>query len=566
MLRRQAILRNTFHRFHHFIQFGAVADQGSRARIAAAIYEYLLDQPGSEQRIADLTRGDNAFGQAIINIVSNQAMRELCMQDAAQGYTKSKAATQDPLLAEDITKAILDFINTAQRSIQKTESPFAVEQSLLAAFESLEPENFRDTWEGLAPFIQETYERQELDTTFYTREFRKSLLPLQSSKRRGRASRASPRFIGVKEHFTERWAALVAKKQRAWEQECIGTHRKQCCKTLYQRIETYRNIEALFNPFPGEPRRLWDLSAGQGQQVNFSVLHSYAKLLERDSLIQELANNLGRQETEELVTETVLDSLESDNLVEQASKADLIGVHESDDLSSILPFEAALLADETAQWLFYQKFAEKKLQTFEYRGMVVSPSAALPKTPRIRTRKRQETRKGPCILCIDTSGSMRGVPEIVAKTLCFALLKLALRETRACYLISFSTGISSTGMSSLHIAETLLLTDIKKSLDRLSAFLSTSFYGGTNAGPALQEALNLLETQEFRKADVLMVSDFIMPLPDESTLTRIKAAQEQQTRFHSLLIGDRGNKSVNHALVRFFDHQWVYEADIPELP
>ncbi|MDR1031116.1 MAG: VWA domain-containing protein [Treponema sp.] len=551
-----------FHRFHHFIQFGAVADQGARARIAAAIYAYLLDQPGSEQGLADLANGDTGtFGPAIISIVSKHGMRELCMQDAAQGYSSRKA--QDPVLAEDITKAILDFITTAQRSIQKTESPFAVEQELLAAFSSLEPEHFEDTWEGLAPFIQETYERQELDTAFYTQEFQKSLVP--SSKRRRRKARASG-FIGVKEHFTERWAALLAQKQRAWEQECIEAHRKQCGETLYQRIEAYRNIEALFNPFPGEPQRLWDLSAGQGPQVNFTVLHTYAKLLERDPLIQELANNVGRQETEELVIETFIDPRESDSLVEQASKADLIGVHESDDLSSIVPFEAALLADETAQWLFYQKFAEKKLQTFEYRGMVFSSSTALPKTPRTRTRKRRETRKGPCILCIDTSGSMRGIPEMVAKTLCFALLKLALKETRACYLISFSTGVGSTGMSSLHIAETLALTDLNQSLDRLSTFLSASFYGGTNAEPALLEALDLLETQEFRKADVLMVSDFIMPLPDAVTVARIKAAQEQQTLFHSLLIGDRGNKAVNHALVGLFDHQWVYEADIPALP
>jgi uncharacterized protein with von Willebrand factor type A (vWA) domain len=58
--------------------------------------------------------------------------------------------------------------------------------------------------------------------------------------------------------------------------------------------------------------------------------------------------------------------------VDHASKADLIGIHESDDLSSLLPSETALLADETTQSVFFKKFAEKKLQTFEYQAKMLS--------------------------------------------------------------------------------------------------------------------------------------------------------------------------------------------------
>ncbi|MDR2797643.1 MAG: VWA domain-containing protein [Treponema sp.] len=556
--------QNTFYQFHKFIHFGAVADQKGRARMAAAIYGYLLDQPGSEQRLAGLVAGDTGtFAPIIRTIVSNQGMRELCIQDALSTPLPASqtGAALKPLLAEDLTKAILDFINTAQRSIQKTESPFAVEQSLLADFESLEPGDFQDAWEGLVPFIQETYEPQELDTAFYTQEFQKSLLPPQS-KRKPKNPWAGSHFAGVKEHFTERWAALLSQKQRAWEQEWFEAQGKRCRETLSQRIEAYKNMEELFNPFPGEPRRLWDLSAA-GQKVNFTAFHTYAKLLERDPLVQDLANSLGRHKTEAWAVEPLIEAPtpEPEGLVEQASKGDLIGVHESDDLSSILPSEAALLTDETAQWMFYQQFAAKKLLTYAYRQEFFSPPKTLPGMPQGRTRKGPEAPKGPFILCIDTSGSMRGIPETVAKTLCFALLKIALQDTRDWYLISFSTG-----MKALHIAKTVQPKDLWQALDRLSEFLSISFYGGTNAGPALRQALDLRETQEFQKADVLMVSDFIMPPLDEPTLARIKAAKEGHTQFHSLLIGDRGNKAVNQAVVAVFDRQWVYEADIPELP
>ena len=47
--------------------------------------------------------------------------------------------------------------------------------------------------------------------------------------------------------------------------------------------------------------------------------------------------------------------------------------------------------------------------------------------------------KGPIIVCVDTSGSMQGTPENIAKTVTFALSKIAIEEERKCYLISFST-------------------------------------------------------------------------------------------------------------------------------
>ena len=94
---------------------------------------------------------------------------------------------------------------------------------------------------------------------------------------------------------------------------------------------------------------------------------------------------------------------------------------------------------------------------------------------------------------------MHGTPEQVAKTLCFALLKIAIQENRKCYLISFSTGI-----------QTLNLTDLKNSLNLILDFLSMSFHGGTDASPALEEALRMLNTNDYKEADVLMISDFVM--------------------------------------------------------
>jgi uncharacterized protein with von Willebrand factor type A (vWA) domain len=141
---------------------------------------------------------------------------------------------------------------------------------------------------------------------------------------------------------------------------------------------------------------------------------------------------------------------------------------------------------------------------------------------------------------------MHGTPETIAKTLCFALLKMAVRDNRKCYLISFSTAI-----------ETLNLTDLKNNLDKLIEFLSMSFHGGTDALPAMHEALRMLETEDYKKADVIMVSDFVMPSFNEQTKNQIITAKENRTKFHSLVIGESGNKNT----IEEFDSNWMYNTN-----
>ena len=143
---------------------------------------------------------------------------------------------------------------------------------------------------------------------------------------------------------------------------------------------------------------------------------------------------------------------------------------------------------------------------------------------------------------------MHGTPETVAKMLCFAILKLAIRENRKCYLISFSTGI-----------QTINLTDLNNSLDKIIEFLSMSFHGGTDASPAMNEALRMLSTEDYKKADVIMASDFVMAGLTENVKNQILLAKENKTKFHSLVIGNSQNKQV----IEEFDNNWVYDSNNP---
>jgi uncharacterized protein with von Willebrand factor type A (vWA) domain len=92
-------------------------------------------------------------------------------------------------------------------------------------------------------------------------------------------------------------------------------------------------------------------------------------------------------------------------------------------------------------------------------------------------------------------------------------------------------------------------------LDKLIDFLAMSFNGGTDATPAMHEALVMLKTEDYKKADLIMVSDFVMPPLDAQAQAEINCAKENKTKFHSLLIGTSGNTNA----LADFDNKWIYD-------
>ena len=506
--------------FSKFENFGAITDAAKRKQLAQSIYEQLSTK--AEKGIGLNNTETENFASAIDTILSNEGMKEL--------------TRQDPGLAEKVTNDILAFLNKAKRQINISENPFAEENNLLQSFSKTEQRDFEANWKNTKPFLKNNYTNRHLDADFYTGEFKQCF----ESKENQKEKRS---FESVKEHLTEKWEQLLFAKQTDWELSIIEKWRKEFTKQLYKQIEELKKLQQLLEPFTNELGRLFDMSKGNWHRADFDILKRYAEFLKQDKALQELAEMLGRlrqvekEFEEELFAST---SLKPEWKAHHAGKSDLIGIRESDDLNSLLPSETALLSDCLLESVFIKKYAEKKLQTFEYQARVLSFKEEQFQDKR---KKEKEEAKGPFIICVDTSGSMHGTPEIVAKTLCFAILKIAIRENRKCFLISFSTGI-----------QTLNLADLKDSLDKIIEFLSMSFHGGTDPGPAMHEALRQLETNEYKKADVLMISDFVMPEFDSHTTQQIKNAKAQQTIFHSLVIGE----SQNGPAINKFDHNWFY--------
>ncbi len=505
--------------FSIFENFGAIGDKATRQKLAQNIYLSLQNK--SEKGIGFVDADIENFASALDELLGNSIMKELC--------------AKNPELAEKITNDILEFVNKTKKQLIKIDSPFVKEEEIRKDFDQSKKSEFNQKWQIVNLLIKNIYSANELDISFYDKEFKQSL------DDQNKNDRDNLTFESIKEHFNEKWGELFFKKQTQWELKFIDEQRMKFCEELYKKIEDLKKLQETLAIFTNELGRLWDMSNGSWQRANFDILKKYTDFSQKDKSLKELAEMLGKmREAEKEFEEEILDNIQLNPewKIEHASKSDLIGIHESDDLSSLLPSEITFLADPTLQTVFFKKFAEKKLQTFEYQAKILSYTEEV-----FQDKRQKENKKGPFIICVDTSGSMHGTPETVAKTLCFAILKIAIRDNRKCFLISFSTKI-----------EALDLTDLKNSLDKIISFLSMSFHGGTDATPAMQEALKMLTTQDYKKADIIMVSDFIMPPFDEGTQKQIHLAKENKVKFHSLVIGN----SKNSESIKEFDNNWFY--------
>ena len=134
------------------------------------------------------------------------------------------------------------------------------------------------------------------------------------------------------------------------------------------------------------------------------------------------------------------------------------------------------------------------------------------------------------ILCVDTSGSMRGGPERLAKAIVLEAVRTAHRERRGCRLMAFG--------GPQEVVEWSL--DLNASgLDALLAFMGQGFHGGTDVSTPIERAVARVHEAAWQDADLLIVSDGEFG----STPQALEALDAARARFglrvQGVLVGDR---------------------------
>ena len=132
------------------------------------------------------------------------------------------------------------------------------------------------------------------------------------------------------------------------------------------------------------------------------------------------------------------------------------------------------------------------------------------------------------MVCLDTSGSMQGKRETLAKSALLAVAKLVDSTHRKCYVINFAEDIHC-----------MLIKDLRTDLPLLADFLNYRFDGGTDMAPALKEAIRMIQTNGWHRSDVVMISDFEMPPVEDELMKQIVRLKQRDTSFYALVFGTR---------------------------
>ncbi|MCI7549542.1 MAG: VWA domain-containing protein [Campylobacter sp.] len=225
------------------------------------------------------------------------------------------------------------------------------------------------------------------------------------------------------------------------------------------------------------------------------------------------------------------------------TKEEICGVELGADLANLIPQEFSLLNDDDLEILFDLKLLEKRLFCFEKQGLVEKQIKDVKEIEKQKPKeqKSKDKNKGAIILCVDTSGSMSGEPEMVTKALTLFVASRARRKNRACYLINFSSDIKCEDLSEHGWGE------------RLNSFLRLSFGGGTDVGKALEKGVEMMGKDEFEKSDLLVISDGDFGEVSQRIVGKMDKQREQENRFFLLDITEK-SKALD-----YFDKHFLYD-------
>jgi uncharacterized protein with von Willebrand factor type A (vWA) domain len=195
---------------------------------------------------------------------------------------------------------------------------------------------------------------------------------------------------------------------------------------------------------------------------------------------------------------------------------EIMGLRLGREIADLVPSELVPLMDDELSVIFDLKFIEERLLAFTREDDVETGSG---------DDLRSGHGLGPVILVVDTSGSMTGDRLFYAKALAFTIATRAAEQRRDVFRIDFNVDTRCTDMSPRTSAEQLL------------DFLGTEADGGTDAGPALQEAVKVTEKERYGMADIVVISDLELDMycfrRDDPSM---KSLRERGCRVHAVAV------------------------------
>ncbi|MGB9131951.1 MAG: VWA domain-containing protein [Methanosarcina sp.] len=274
---------------------------------------------------------------------------------------------------------------------------------------------------------------------------------------------------------------------------------------MEENMDLFDTLALLF------PERNWSYSVKELKKEPFylqlKMLKSYSIFFEKSHDLRRIVDFIGRREFDP----------PSDRIrLSPFGKNRIQTVRFSDSINNLLPMEAAKLLNPSLKKKFYADMLEGKLLSYQLLGKHYTGP------PRIKPR-------GPMIVLVDTSGSMHGAPQTLAKSAVLAMAKRMLSQQRDMKVILFAS-------TSQHLE--IELSSRKKMSEKFLNFLLYTFGGGTDFNTALGSGLKSLKEKDFQGADLLFITDGKSEVSDELVLARWEEAKKKyNAKVYSLIVG-----------------------------
>ena len=400
-------------------------------------------------------------------------------------------SSQDHLWRELLKDEIMTFIENMLDIFQPIEETYRKEKAYIKLFLCGDLEYRRKVWSKVVYTIRLYYILEEINIDGYIK-----LLETEDQET-------------VYNAFLKDWDKASYERQMRRKRQALEQNQKE----WEQQVKNH------------------GLTDYRSRQKIEHIFYSYPKL-------KEILKIIGREEQirVEQMDDTVLRYLPLLPSAPRPAK-EVEEIANGKDLQHLLPVELAIMSERQTENLFYLKYATGQLQLFANRPKEESQL----KTEQ-KDQKKPRLGNGPIIVAVDTSGSMSGRAIEIAYSLLLQLLNLAKKQKRKCFLISFAVRAQYLDLS------------IPSNRLQLNDFLNNKFTGGTNGEQMLNEAINMLQTDNYSMADVLIISDFFFPAPIRETRKKMKAEHDKGTRFYGLRIG---LNNMGNSYDKILDINWV---------
>ncbi|MFS0688956.1 VWA domain-containing protein [Sporosarcina sp. 179-K 8C2 HS] len=200
------------------------------------------------------------------------------------------------------------------------------------------------------------------------------------------------------------------------------------------------------------------------------------------------------------------------------------GVITGDDIERLLPIELGLYRHPATKIDFLRRFAEKQTMMFEQSG-------------------KDTLGKGPIVLCLDQSGSMRKL-DSQSKGFALALLSIAKKQKRDFCLILFST------RTDVRVFEKGKIKT-KDLIELAQTFLS----GGTDFNLPLTKAVSIIEDSKFKRSDLIFITDGEDSLKESFIKSFIRKKENMDFNVLSLVLGNKAES------VQYFSDEVILITD-----